>query len=285
MIIRAIGTGNAFSTVNFNTQFLLEEGKGKMLVDCGWTTPLALKHAGVALKDINYFYVSHAHSDHIGGLEYVAFMRYDWVTRPQTAGDFKTCRPPVLIGNQKLIDDLWDHSLRGGLESMEGFEADLQTFFDVEYIYPNKSFEFEGWKCELVQQVHIVTGNVFSHTYGLMMSKPEHKTVYFTTDSQHCSPKQMTTFYKKADIIFQDCECLPLQFMSGVHANYLQLSGAPEANSEKLTDDVKKKMYLVHYQDFVSQNLDGLGNPCDWDLKAATDGFAGFVKLGNMFEV
>lgn len=29
----------------------------------------------------------------------------------------------------------------------------------------------------------------------------------------------------------------------------------------------------------------GCGNACDWNKKASDDGFAGFVKLGQVFEI
>jgi hypothetical protein len=220
----------------------------------------------------------------VGGLEGMAFLRYDWANTPRswrerTAGN----EAPNLIANHQLLRDLWNKTLSGGLESMEGFVADIGTFFRPIPIKDNQSFKWEGWTCDLIQQVHILTGSTIACTFGLFMSKEGHKSVYFTTDSQHCSPKQMEVFYKKADMIIQDCECTP--FMSGVHANYAQLAGYPEANSVRLSADIKAKMWLSHYQDFVSAGKDFHGNDCDWEAKAHGDGFAGFVKVGQTFEI
>jgi ribonuclease BN (tRNA processing enzyme) len=283
MKIKILGCGNAFSMMNFNQQFLLEENGRKMLIDCGWATPYALEVAKIPVKEINDIYISHLHADHIGGLEYMAFTRYDWMSRPQKWDGTMNHYAPRLIGNEVLLKDLWDKSLRGGLESMEGFVSTLETFFEPVAIKPNHPFMWQGWQVDLIQQIHIMTGSSMAWTFGIILSKPEHKTVYFTTDSQHCSPRQMETWYKKADIIFQDCECLP--FMSGVHANYMQLAGYPEANSVVLSADIKKKMWLSHYQDFVTQGKDFFGKDKDWDALAEKDGFAGFVKLGQEFEV
>jgi ribonuclease BN (tRNA processing enzyme) len=304
MLVKCIGCGNAFSTRNFNQQFLLEEYDQiatpngavnsstvkRMLIDCGWTTPLSLKASDINIKSIDDIYISHAHADHCGGLEYVAFMRYDWKNRPEHHGN--TDYAPRLIANEHLMKDLWDKSLSGGLESMEGFVATMETYFKLLPIRPNQPFNWQGWKCELIQQVHIMTGSSVASTYGLFMSKSGHKSVYFTTDSQHCSPKQMEIFYKKADIIFQDCECLGCNmkdrgflFGSGVHANYAQLAGWENANAVKLSPEIKKKMHLSHYQDFVSDNKDAFGNDVDWDDCAKEEGFAGFVWVGKEFEV
>jgi ribonuclease BN (tRNA processing enzyme) len=282
MKIKTLGCGNAFSTKNFNQQFLLEEGDRKMLVDCGWTTPLALARANIKITDITDVYISHLHADHVGGLEYVAFSRYDWKNRPERSTKDSTYAP-YLWGNEVLLQEAWDKSLRGGLESMEGFVADLSTYFRLVPIHPNTKLEWQGWTFSTIQQVHIMTGSNISSTYGLFIEKEGHKKVYITTDSQHCSPKQVEVFYNKADIILQDCECLP--FYSGVHANYEQLAGYEKANSTRLSAEIKKKMWLSHYQDFVSLNKDFFGKDCDWNAKAKTDGFQGFIYIGQEFEI
>ena len=281
MKVTVIGCGNAFSTKNFNQCFLVEEGKSKMLVDCGQLAINALRSANVDMKSITDIYISHAHADHIGSLEAMAFLRYDWKNRPRSYKE--GAYAPRLIANSQLLKELWDKSLCGGLESMEGFVANLSTFFEPVPIRDNQTFKWEGWTCELIQQVHIMTGSTIACTFGLIMSKPEHKTIYFTTDSQHCSPRQMEVFYKRSDIIIQDCECLP--FPSGVHANYMQLAGYPTANSVKLSDDIKAKMWLSHYQDFVSDKKSFDGKDFDWEQTAKSDGFAGFVHVGQVFEI
>lgn len=281
MKVTVIGCGNAFSSKNFNQCFMLEEGGSRMLIDCGQLTIAALRDAGIDIKSITDIYISHAHADHIGSLEAMAFLRYDWIKRPKSYKEGSYA--PRLIANSQLLKDLWDKSLCGGLESMEGFVANLSTFFEPISVRDNQTFKWEGWSCELIQQVHIMTGSTIACTFGLLMSKEGHKTIYFTTDSQHCSPRQMEVFYKKADIIIQDCECTP--FASGVHANYKQLAGYPEANSVRLSDEVKKKMWLSHYQDFVSEGKTFDGKDMDWDALALADGFAGFVKLRQTFDI
>jgi ribonuclease BN (tRNA processing enzyme) len=314
MKIRVIGCGNAFSMINFNQSFVLEEGDKKLLIDCGSRIPLALINSGIKLADIDAIYISHAHSDHIGGLEEAAFTRYDWMRHPRAwddyaysnveAGSGRETRDyldpavkyvhyaPKLIANEKLLSELWEYSLRGGLDSMEGFDSTLETFFQPVPVKANVPFYWQEWRFDLIQQIHIMTGSIIKYTFGLLVSKKDRKSVYFTTDSQHCSPRQIEIFYNKADLIFQDCECTGVdtvakefRFSSGVHANYAQLAGWPSANSVRLSADIKAKMMLSHYQDFVSKYKDGFGNDCDWYKLAIADGFKGFVAVGDSFEV
>lgn len=330
MNITVIGCGNAFSAKSFNQSFVIEEGNRRLLIDCGMQTPQALEKAGYKAKDIDDIYISHLHADHIGGLEFFAFLRYDWARHPRVWNQFDNPSKyaPRLIGNSQLLNDAWNKSLRGGLESMEGFVATIDTFFEPVYIEPNKPFEWQGWTVDLIQQIHIMSGSMIMPSFGIMFSKPGHKTVYFVTDSQHCSPRQMEEYYKKADIIFQDTECTGVNFKfiegtkyytkddadllwpsddmmavdllaqglepkqwecfkfgSGVHANYGQLAGYSSANSIKLSADIKAKMHLSHYQDFVLEGHDMYGNQIDWDAQAKTDGLWGFVKVGDKFEI
>lgn len=296
--------------LNFNQSFVLEEGSKKMLIDCGSRIPLALINAGINLSDIDSIYISHAHSDHIGGLEEVAFTRYDWARHPRAWDDYNAVLggnswrdyldpnvkylpyAPKLIANEKLMSELWDCSLRGGLDSMEGFDSTLETFFQPVPVKANVPFFWQDWQFDLIQQIHIMTGSIIKYTFGLFMSNKGHKSVYFTTDSQHCSPRQIEIFYKKADLIFQDCECTGIdtktreyKFGSGVHASYAQLAGWPSSNSVRLSPEIKGKMCLSHYQDFVSKFKDGFGVDCDWYKLAAEDGFRGFVAVGETYEV
>jgi ribonuclease BN (tRNA processing enzyme) len=286
MKITCLGSGAAFTMKNFNQSYLIEEDGRKMLFDCGRNIPEALQNAGVKFVDIDDIYISHCHADHTGGLEFMAFSRYDWLHKPRNFKDGNYA--PRLIANEQLLKDLWDYTLKGGLLSMEGFEARLSTFFVPIAIKPNVSFNWQGWKCDLVQQIHIMSGNMISWTFGLLMAKEGHDTVYFTADSQHCSPRQIEDFYRKADLIFQDCECIgtdtvtkEFKFGTGVHANYSQLAGYDNANSIKLPKETKAKMFLSHYQDFVLENKDFLGQSCDWDDLASKDGFQGFAKVGQ----
>lgn len=305
MKIKVIGCGNAFSNLNFNQCFLLSENDKSMLIDCGFQTGAALFKAGIPLKSITDVYISHLHADHIGFLEGLGFQRYDWINKPASCkyewhhGDERIplspekSYAPVLHANEGMMHELWVHSLKGGMKSIEGLDATLETFFYTDPIKPGDFFMWEGWKCEPVQQIHIMAGSYITNTFGLFMTNMmTKKKVYFTTDAQHCSPRQVEIFYKNADLIFQDCECIgvdshkkEMRFCSGVHANYAQLAGWDSANATRLSNSIKEKMWLSHYQDFVSEGKDMFGQPYNWMDRVVGDGFKGFVHVGQEIDV
>lgn len=291
--IKVIGCGNAFSKLNYNQSFLLSafDNYGKLtrtlLVDCGYQIYKALIDSKVDINSIDDIYISHQHSDHIGSLEGIAFLRYDWITkpRPQHYSEFKHSKAPRLIANDHLLKQLWYNSLRGGLESMEGFKAQISTYFAPCKLKVNKSLNWVDWNLQLIQQIHIMDGSEISPSYGLFLTRDGYPSIYFTCDTQHCSPKQVEVWYQRANIIFQDCELLPIAIRSGVHANYVELAGYPEANASVLPSEIKHKMWLSHYQDFYNHKKDFYGQPCDWDEKADQDGFRGFIKVGYDFTI
>lgn len=297
MKITIVGCGNAFSDKNFNQSFLLEEGNKKFLVDCGTRVPAALRHLDIDINSITDIFCSHSHGDHCGGIEELAFLRYDWAGMPTRYDDEKRTKDyaPNLICNEMLLRDLWEHSLKGGLDSMQGFDSSLSTFFKPIPIKANQKFIWQGWEISLVQQIHIMTGSIIKNTFGLFLEHSIDKSrqkVFFTTDAQYFQPEQVKVFYDRADIIFQDCECIgcdtvnkKMLFKSGVHANYGQLAGWEGVNAMKLDKETKKKLWLSHYQDFVNECKDGFGNLCHWGNLAEEDGFAGFVTVGQEFNI
>lgn len=270
MKLTFIGCGSAFSKKNFHSNMVLEATevelgvligeveippkyyKRRMLIDCGRTAPEAMAALGLGWHDIDALYVSHQHNDHIGAIEEFAFMRF-FVPNGKDK--------PSLYCDERLMEDLWDHSLKGGMASIENHVCTLGTFFDLRPVRRNEGFTFAGTFFRLVQAVHVMNGYSILPSYGLKFTTPGGTRVFITTDTQHC-PTQIGKFYADADVIFQDCETS--KFKSGVHAHYDDL--------RTLAPEVKRKMWLYHYQD---------GELPD----AVAHGFAGFVTRGQTFDL
>lgn len=254
MKITFLGTGSHFTTKNYHSNMIIEFNGKKLLIDCGTDIKYSLKEAGLTHKDIDDVYISHLHGDHAGGLEWLGFLRYF---------DPETTRPNLYI-SRDLAGDLWSRTLSGGMRSLQGVVADMSTYFKVEKVSRNGSFEWEGLIFRLIQTIHIMDGYSMVPSYGLLFTGTTFDNkVFITTDTQFC-PNQIKDFYNMSNIIFHDCETLP--FKSGVHAHYEDL--------KTLDDKTREKMWLYHYQD---EN--------GFEKDAGVDGFQGFVRKGQTIEL
>lgn len=271
MKLKFIGTGSAFTLKNFQTNTLIERNGKNLLIDAGTDIRFALKKVGLSYKNIDALYLTHQHSDHISGTEYLAFCTFF----DPACKDNKI----TLYGNNVLLREAWNHSLSGGLRSVQGKVVNLSDYFDVQMIKKNGVFEWEDIRFHIVQSVHIMDGYSIVHSYGLMIEVPQTdngygfgKKIFYTGDTQF-NPNQIQDFYKAADLIIQDCETSP--YMSGVHANYQELC--------TLSPETKKKMCLVHFQDNVLDS-NGVVLP-EWVEKTKRDGFMGFVERGTEMDM
>ncbi|MGI0486620.1 MBL fold metallo-hydrolase [Pantanalinema rosaneae CENA516] len=247
-----LGSGSAFTVGvdNFHSNMLLTTDQGKsLLIDCGSDIRFSLHAAGMSYLDVTDIYISHLHSDHVGGLEYVGFTRkFD-----------PRCDRPRLYLNAKIAAELWDRTLSGGMRSLHQEIAELDTFFDVRPVEQQGSFVWEGIRFQLVQMIHVHNGVDLMPTYGLWFELHGRK-IFISTDTQLCLD-QNQAIYEAADLIFHDCEIS--QFPTPVHSHYQELV--------TLADHLRQKMWLYGYQP---------GELPD----AVADGFQGFVKRGQVFE-
>lgn len=247
-----LGSGSAYTVGanNFQSNLLLTNDRGeRLLIDCGSDIRFSLHAAGFSYQDITSLYISHLHSDHAGGLEYIGFSRkFD-----------PYCDRPTLYTSEDIAVDIWDRALSGGMRSLHQEVASLETFFQLEAIPPNRSFTWDDIYFQLVAVDHVHNGVFQMPAYGLFF-EVNHTRIFISTDCQ-VSWEQNRQYYETADLIFHDCETT--QFSTPVHAHYSDLAQLPEP--------IRRKMWLYGYQ--------------PGDLPDTTrDGFRGFVQCGQEFE-
>jgi len=242
--ITALGTGSAFTTENYQSNFIVEINNKKLLIDCGTDIRHSLKTAQMTSADIDAIYISHLHSDHCGGMEYVALTTYFNPNKDK----------PALYAKPIVLQGLWE-VLRQGLIVLNDKLAAFKDYFNI--YHTQSDFEWQNTKFELVQTTHCKNAFALMPSFGLWI--PDVK-VLLTTDTQFDLYENRKELYEKADTIFQDCETA--KFPTGVHAHYNDLKTLPP--------EIKAKMYLYHYQD---------GELPD----AEADGFKGFMKQGTTF--
>ncbi len=258
---------------NFLLEFDTPNKRGKpgdpyrLLVDCGCDIRHALLAQGLSFNDIDGVYISHPHSDHIGGIEgfalstifnpYYSKAKKEWcgekfvVDKLIELGE-KPFPPdfakPDLFVHPKVLIDL-RAAVRPGLDTMQGVSyVSLETYFNI--ITVGKDHEghrlshrfHDGsreWKMTPVFAMHVISATEEMPSYGLSMECSDGTYVLMPTDTQHMVPPQLDVLYKKATAVYMDCETG--KFASGVHPHISELI-------EHMHPDIQKKCYLYHYQ-------------------------------------
>lgn len=246
-----IGCGSAFTTKEYYQSNLLIMKNGKnFLLDIGTDARFALADLGMKATDIDAFTITHAHADHCGGMEWLAFSTKFIPNHPK----------PKLYGVGGLLHDVWNKTLSGGMDFIQGSFPTLNDYFDVHAIKETEGFTWEGILFKPIKTVHVMNDYKVADSYGYLIMDLETKyKVFFTGDTQF-NLDDLIPGYVFADLILHECETSA--FASGVHCHYNQLI--------KLIPEFKEKIRLYHYQP----------NPTQDPIK---DGFLGFVQKGVVF--
>lgn len=95
-----LGTGSATVTRCYNTCFVVESGSDRLMVDAGGGNGILgqLSKAGVAIDDIHYLFVTHAHTDHVLGVVWVVRVIMQHVLEKRYDGVLH------VYGNGKVVD-------------------------------------------------------------------------------------------------------------------------------------------------------------------------------------
>lgn len=257
MKIKFIGVGSAFTTQDYyqSNMLITATSSKRMLLDCGSDARFALSECNIhnenLSEEIDAIYISHLHADHIGGMEWFAFNTYFVPNRVK----------PKLFMERRTMNEIWNHSLKGGLGCIGGKEMHLIDYFDCRPLSNNASFWWEKIMFTLIEMPHVTTNDGNHNSFGLLLKEKNKESVVFITTDTQFQPESISDISKKVKLIFHDCETSPIK--SNIHAHYEDLRTLPAK--------IKQKMWLYHYQP----------NP---HYKPEADGFKGFVKKGHEFD-
>jgi glyoxylase-like metal-dependent hydrolase (beta-lactamase superfamily II) len=217
--LQMIGTGSAFAKSFYNNNALLTENGQTLLVDCGITAPMALHRLDFSISEIDAILITHIHGDHVGGLEEIAFQM-----------KFLHHRKPILYVAETLVETLWEHTLKGGLQQSE--QDSLKDFFDVRPLKPGISNELlPGIRAELIQTRHIPG----KHSYSILFNDY----LFYSGDAVFDPELLLDLFERReVEIALHDCQ---LHAPGEVHACLPELLTLPES--------IQRKVCLMHYGD------------------------------------
>ena len=273
-----LGVGSAFAKRNFQSNALVEAwSKGPedqavpdetLLIDFGTTGPCALhalkdkpgfeylNHEGrIDYRVINNVFLTHQHSDHFGGLEELAIVNL--LQRGALADP--TVERPRLIGAERLLSNLWEHSLRGGLGIVDGRLAEFADYFRVEALSSSSAetnesdpdrrdlepegFTFsERYRFQPFRTNHIYLGQPFDWpSYSLLITDPRTGGTVFYSGDTRFDRERFGPMMTGARLNFHDVQLEPDPDPSPVHSLLSELRTLPE--------DVRKKTLLYHYGD------------------------------------
>src|SRR5579883_2325672 len=72
MKLTIVGCSDAFSSGGrYQSCYLLDTPDGRVMIDCGATSPLGLERMGIKASSIDAFIFTHCHGDHFGGLPFL----------------------------------------------------------------------------------------------------------------------------------------------------------------------------------------------------------------------
>jgi ribonuclease BN (tRNA processing enzyme) len=114
-----VGTGDAFGSGGRRNSAILVRARGQtLLLDCGPTTLLGLKHMGIDPREIDAIALSHFHGDHASG---VPFVLLDYLY------ENKRERPLDIIGPEGTRERV-EH-----MTCVFGYETELERPYDLRY--------------------------------------------------------------------------------------------------------------------------------------------------------
>lgn len=258
MTLTFLGAGSAFSRQYGTTCSLLETpSQERWLLDCGRQAPEQLDQARLSWHDIDGQLITHAHGDHIYGLEEFAFARYynGLEDHPSllTGGE-----RPKLVAHHAVLAEVWEslapslrYIERGGEPRRDGA---LEDYF--EKIAPRKRSQerdeagFCAWESFEVSELKIHARSVphvpLKPSSGFEIEWQGQAgacRVWWSGDSR-VESDFLVEIARRCSVMFQDCSFAPNG--GEVHGDVQALLALPL--------DVRKKIVLMHHDDELDQN-------------------------------
>jgi ribonuclease BN (tRNA processing enzyme) len=229
MKLTIAGCSDAFgSGGRFHSCYVLETSKGRLLLDCGANSPLALKRAGIAISSIDAIVISHCHGDHFGGLP---FLFLDKMFVESTPNPIEILGPCGIKERTEALFECVYPSLNA-----------LPREFEINYreIVSRTTADWRGLSIRAYEADH------YSGTPSLALSFADEGRIFsFSGDSGWCDG--VIEAGRGADLFLTECTFFSTQ--AEMHLDYLTLAA-------KFSEIDAKRYVLTHMSEEMLASLD-----------------------------
>jgi mRNA degradation ribonuclease J1/J2 len=237
MRILPLGVGGAFTERFYHNNYIFEWNGKRLLIDAGTTLRYSLPAAGFKATDIDFIFITHFHSDHVGGLEEFLQRCYFRLENGK-----HTPHQPTLFMTLEQRETFYE-SLSLGLNT-NGLT--LNDYCQVKII--EDSFQIGDVSLKPINTNELHCKGMQS--YAIQVTNlTDNSNLLFSSDIKDLSRSGFLDYINpKTKAIFQDVQFFYVG-ATGAHAEFDEvLAYYPSSMYEMI--------YLMHYTDGVEDHMD-----------------------------